>query len=159
MNAAHRYLAPIVAKQRRKRAVIAAVMLVVFGVGAAWGFSLDFSQYPSARLSVLVALCTPIWMLSLVWNVLPHRGLALLSDASRVVWYYGVHKGGQVHRVMVGFDDGKLHRFELPLISFREGFSQEAFRHLQAAAPGATVGFSEARRQAFCKDPASLKTG
>ena len=58
---------------------------------------------------------------------------------------------------MVGFDNGKLYRMNLPLISFKEGFSQEGLQHLRACAPHAAEGYSEERRQAFNKEPGSLR--
>ena len=74
------------------------------------------------------------------------------------MWYYGVMRGGHISAVMIGFDNGRLIRFALPLISIKEGFSQEAFQHLRSVAPGAATGYSEELRKAFRTDPTSLRT-
>lgn len=158
MTQPHAYFEPIVGAQRAKNRLAAIIMLVLCGIAAGWAFSQDFATHPDARMAAVAVVGLPVALFVLVWNLLPHRGLAALAEPSRIVWYYGAAKGGQVNAVMVGFDNGKLHRFPLPLISLKEGFSQEAFQHLRAAAPGAATGFSEELRQAFRAKPASLRS-
>lgn len=152
------YFEPVVRGLRSKNRIAAIVMLVICGITAGLGSSLDLNEYPAARMAALAVICIPVALFILVWNLLPHRGLAALSEPSRIVWYYGVMKGGHINAVMVGFDNGRLHRFALPLISIKEGFSQEAFQHLRSAAPGAARGFSEELRKAIRTNPASLRT-
>lgn len=158
MSQLQQYFEPILGKQRTKNR-IAAIALIVGGIAAAaWVFSQDYTQYPVARLGALSIIIVPVALIFLGVNLRPHKGLATLADPSRIVWYYGVLKSGHVVAVMIGFDDGELHRFPLPLISIKEGFSQEALQLLHAAAPHASSGFSEELRVAFHKDPPSLKS-
>ncbi|HPF32549.1 MAG TPA: hypothetical protein PK907_05970 [Candidatus Sabulitectum sp.] len=157
MNQLQLYFQPVVRKQRIKNRIAALIILVICGITAGFGPSLGLNEY-SGRTAALVLICIPVALFILVWNFLPHRGLAALSEPSRIVWYYGVMKGGHINAVMIGFDNGKLYRFALPLISMKEGFSQEAFQHLRSVAPGAATGYSEELRKAFRTDPASLRT-
>lgn len=156
MSQVHAYFEPIVNRQRTKNRIACVVMLIVSGIALAWGLS-DPTASSASRMVALGGIAIPVALGILVWNFLPSRGLAALADPSRIVWYYGVRKSGHVSAVMVGFEDGKLHRFTLPLISLKEGFSQEAFQHLKAAAPNATTGHSEETREAFNANPASLR--
>ncbi len=157
-NQLYAYFEPIVLKQRNKNRVFAVVWLLGCGALAAWAASGGTTDSEPARMAALSLVTVPIMLFVLVWNLLPHRGLAALADPSRIVWYYGVMKGGHVNAAMLGFEDGKLHRFNLPLISLKEGFSQDAFTHLRSAAPCATKQYSEETRQAFKKNPASLRS-
>ncbi len=158
MNQLLAYFEPIVRAQRIKNRIVALVMLVLCGGVVVWAFSADLSEYPEARMAALSVIVLPVAAFILIWNLLPHRGLAALAEPSRIVWYYGVKKGGHINAVFVGFDNGKLHRFHLPLISIKEGFSQEAFQHLRAGAAGAATGYSEELRKSFRADPNSLRT-
>lgn len=153
----HSYFEPLVRKQRNLNRVAAVVMLVVCGVGAAWGFSLGVSEHSTARMAAASIIGLPVALFVLLWSFRTHRALALLREPSSIVWYNGVQKGGQVNAVMVGFDNGKLFRFPLPLISMKKGFSQDAFAHLRASAPHAASGFTEERRKACKRDPCSLR--
>jgi hypothetical protein len=158
MSPPQQYFEPIVRKQRRNRRIAAIAMLLLSVAAVVWSLSLDHTQYPIARMGALAIIGIPVALLILVLGFLPHKGLTALADPSRIVWYYGVEKSGHVNAVMIGFDDGKLVRFELPLVSIKEGFSQEALQLLQVAAPGATRGFSEEHRLAFKEAPPSLKS-
>lgn len=157
MNRLHAYFESIVRPQRTRNRIFTIVWLVACGAIAVWAVSKGLSDSEPARMAALSLLTVPVALFVLVWNLQPHRGLAALADPSRIVWHFGVMKGGQVIAVKVGFADGKLYRFDLPLISLKKGFSQEAFAHLRSAAPGATTTYSEETRQAFKKDPASLR--
>jgi hypothetical protein len=112
-----------------------------------------------ARIVALGVVALPLGAIIAIVALRPHRGLRALSNPERIVWYYGVNRGAYSHAVVIGLDDGKLYRFPLPLISVREGFSQQAFELLRAAAPRATAGFSEAQRVAFRRAPESLRGG
>ena len=158
MNQLQLYFQPVVRKQRIKNRIAALIILVICGITAGFGPSLGLNEDPSARMAALAIICIPVALFILVWNFLPHRGLAALSEPSRIVWYYGVMRGGHISAVMIGFDNGRLIRFALPLISIKEGFSQEAFQHLRSVAPGAATGYSEVLRKAFRTDPTSLRT-
>lgn len=158
MSPAHAYFAPIVNRERNKNHVIAGVTLAIAVASAIWGFSLDDTASETARMASLGVVLFPVVPIVLFINHKLKQGLALLAEPDRIVWFYGLMKGGQVNAAMVGSQDGKLYRLNLPLISRAEGFSQEAFQHLKAAAPQATQGFSEAHRQAFRANPAQLKS-
>lgn len=158
MSPAHAYLAPIVHKERNKNRIVALLTLALAVGSAIWGFSLDDTASETARMASLGVVLFPVVPIVLFLNHKLKQGLALLAEPDRIVWFYGLMKAGKVHRAMVGSEDGKLFRFDLPLISMKEGFSQEAFEHLRASAPQATQGFSEAHRLAFRANPAQLKS-
>ena len=157
MNQLQRYFEPIVRKQRAKNR-IAGVALFVGGLtAAAWAFSQDYTAYAIGRLGTVALIGAPVGLIVFVLSFRVHKGLAALSDPARIVWYYGVMKTGHVNAVMIGLDDGRLVRLLLPLISLREGFSQEAFQILGETAPHACNDYSEELRLAFRRDPSSLK--
>ncbi len=127
MNQLQLYFEPVVRGLRSKNRVAALLMLVICGITAGLGSSLDLNEYPAARMAALAVICIPVALFILVLNLLPHRGLTALSEPSRIVWYYGVMKGGHINAVMVGFDNGRLHRFALPLISIRKDSLRRRF--------------------------------
>jgi hypothetical protein len=158
MSPLHTYFEPIIRRQGVKNRIAAVVILAICGGVALSVSSLDLTEHASARMVALTMLAAPVALAILGWTFLPDRGLAALANPSQIVWYYGVNQGAHVNAVMVGYEDGKLRRYQLPLISMKKGFSQEAFPLLQAGAPHATTGFSEERREAFKKNPASLRS-
>lgn len=157
MSQLRTHLEPTARKQRMKNLIAVLVVLAASTVVAIWGAVDNDSGHSVSPMTAYAFIGVFAGLVGLVPNWRPHRGVAYLDDPSRIVWYYGVMKGGAVHAVMIGFDDGKLFRFPLPLISLKQGFSQEAFQLLRAEAPGATEGHSEDRRKAFKANPASLR--
>jgi hypothetical protein len=157
LSQAHSYFEDVLRKQRKKNRIPMVLLFLFFGVGTVLWFPLDATEYPSARLGTLGLLCLPVVPFYLWYLRRENQGLLGLREPSHIVWFYGIQKGGKVNAVMVGFDNGKLYRMNLPLISFKEGFSQEGLQHLRACAPHAAEGYSEERRQAFNKEPGSLR--
>lgn len=156
MNPLQLYFHGVVGKQRRKNRVAGVVMLVLCGVAAPWGLSMGAGQEHGAKLIAAAIIGIPVALIILGLSFRATKGVLALADPARIVWHYGLEKSGHVNGVMIGFDDGALHKFPLPLISIKEGFSQEAFELLHQVAPQARVGFSEELRTAFSKDPTSL---
>jgi len=156
VNPLQQYLHGVIGKQRMKNRVAAVVMLVLCGVAAPWGLSLGAGQEHGAKLIAAAVIGTPVALLILGLSFRATKGVRALADPARIVWYYGLEQSTHTNAVMIGFDDGALHKFPLPLISIKQGFSQEVFELLRVAAPQARVGFSEELRRAFREDPTSL---
>ena len=157
MSRLHDYFEPLEKRKRTINRIFSIVLFVCCCVGIVWGLSLQEHDRVEARILAGSFLVAPVAVILFVASIWPQRGLAALRDPSRIVWYYGRQKGGSINAVMIGFDDGRLSRFNLPLISLKQGFSQEAFEHLRACAPTATSGYSEERRKAFRAHPGSLR--
>lgn len=158
MNALQQHLEPSVRRQQRNDRLAAAFMLILGVIGLVWALRAGFKgDRAMARMLVLSSLCIPLAAIMGLLSLRKHRGLSALGHPERIVWYYGISRGPKPHAVMIGFEDRQLHRLPLPLISLREGFSQQVFGLLRAAAPNATAGFSEENRVAYRRNPSSLR--
>ncbi len=156
MSSLQRYFEPVV--RRRKRGDwTAGVLTLAASVGAFVLAPTVDSPSASSRLLVVgvVGLFAPlaVLMLSLKFS----RAMSALAEPKRIVWFYGVQRGGSVYEVVVGFDSGKLYRFPLPLISIKKGFCQKGLSLLAREAPHATSVYSDSNLAKFKKDPTSLR--
>lgn len=152
------YFEPVIKRRRRNNTVAALILFLLSASGASWCASSGSTRsFEKAHLLAASLVGGAVAFACLVVNLRPHRGLAALGEPARIVWTYGVNRSGHVGAVVVGFDDGGLFRFPLPLISVREGFAGDAFALLRASAPHATHGYSEAYRVAFRQNPQSLR--
>lgn len=157
MNPIETYFAPIVGKRRRNNRIAGVAILLLGFAVLAWELSLDTGDPKDARMLAAAFIAIPTAFAVLVAGAMRNRALSQLAEPEDIVWYYGVNRSGHVHAIMIGFANGSLHRFPLPLISVKEGFSQEAFELLRSAAPAASEGHTEERRKTFRANPRSLK--
>lgn len=139
---------------RTQKRIASLVVLVLCGIGGIW-WMLEggAGDRQMSRMLAMSMLGVPVALVIFATTFRRHRGLDALADPSQIVWVYGVMRGAMITKVMVGVASGTLHTLELG--DPRRG--EEGMRLLTAAAPQATVGFSEARRQAFNKSPSELR--
>ncbi len=139
-------------KRRWSTRIAGLLMLVLCPVAIVWGLS-DHTDYQMARMASVGFLGVPVSIAVLAASFWPARGLAALRTPEAIVWYYGKGKGQYIHTIMLGLQSGRL--VSLPLAHHRD--AGEAMTTLGVMAPTATCGYSEERRQAFRRDPQSLR--
>lgn len=148
-NPAHTLFAAEVARRRRiGRIVFGAIVLLTAGV--AWWKVSNAPNAEVARLVGMEGMVAIMFFVAFLSTFVKPRGLEVLKSPEQIVWFYGMGRAGRVMTAIIGTEAGKLHR--LPVLK-----PAEAMAALRSVLPHATEGHSEAVRQRFVKDPASLR--
>ena len=154
METARAFFERGVKRQRKQLRITVVVLMVISAIGLAWGLAEDpTGDRKLARMVALSGIMLVVGPIVLLATLRRPRGLDALDTPERIVWCWGVGQGGYIMAVMVGLDDGKLHKLPMP----HHSEAQTGMTLITELAPHATHGFSEELRKRFRSSPTSLR--
>lgn len=152
-NPAYALFERAVNKRRLSNRIAAVVVTLLSVAGVIWGLT-ETGDRQTARMATLGLFGVVVGPIVLGLTFRASKGLEAIASPERIVWFYAVQQAQHITGVMVGTEDGKLHKMPVP--SLKEG--PQAVALLRGVAPWASEGFSEERRVRFREQPQALRT-